>query len=307
MAVTKSFNVEFDDALLETAGWKGSRYQGSKLVAREINKYTPGSPVRGITQVKGQYGRQGIGSNTGSARDPNEWGGDITYGYTPVIERKVCALYIGNTLIGADGEDTSRTEITNHSYVTIEQILMIDVETDEVQIIDKKNLDTTAFQRFVEDDMPEGSEINIGLLDFSIKNSLKDTHHVKFNKGSLMRLYTYTANTGGFEDGVFGGHGLRHKQSEYIDNLGISGSDDASSLPGIFRGGGLFGFGQTAAASHSLFGTESLDFIDNFPAELSFYQGKVDMGKLGNELCPLTASKGGGAIVATTSGSAAML
>ena len=31
------------------------------------------------------------------------------------------------------------------------------------------------------------------------------------------------------------------------------------------------------------------------------------MGKLGNELCPLTASKGGGAIVATTSGSAAML
>ena len=40
MTVTKSFSVEFDDGLLDYEGWKAPRYEGSKLIAKEINKHT---------------------------------------------------------------------------------------------------------------------------------------------------------------------------------------------------------------------------------------------------------------------------
>ena len=41
MTVTKSFSVEFDDGLLNYEGWKAPRYEGSKLIARQINVFTP--------------------------------------------------------------------------------------------------------------------------------------------------------------------------------------------------------------------------------------------------------------------------
>lgn len=37
----KDFNVEFDDALLDLNGWRNTRYYGSKLTSRRINKFTP--------------------------------------------------------------------------------------------------------------------------------------------------------------------------------------------------------------------------------------------------------------------------
>ena len=40
--------AEFDDALLDQAAWKNSRYEGSKLIAKEINKFSvPSSEWRG--------------------------------------------------------------------------------------------------------------------------------------------------------------------------------------------------------------------------------------------------------------------
>jgi len=71
MAVTRSFDVEFDDALLDLEGWKNPRYNGSKLTGAKINKFTAG---------------------------------DITFGSNPVIENKIVALYVGNTLIGVMGK-----------------------------------------------------------------------------------------------------------------------------------------------------------------------------------------------------------
>mgnify|MGYP001472953601 CR=1 FL=1 len=41
MAVTRSFNVEFDDALLDLEGWKNSRYEGSKLTGAKRTTQTP--------------------------------------------------------------------------------------------------------------------------------------------------------------------------------------------------------------------------------------------------------------------------
>ena len=37
------YNVEFDDALLDQAGWKNPRHEGCKLHARKINEFTPPS------------------------------------------------------------------------------------------------------------------------------------------------------------------------------------------------------------------------------------------------------------------------
>ena len=179
MAVTKSFDVEFDDALLDLAGWKNSRYEGSKLTGVKINAYTAG---------------------------------DITYGLNPVIENKTVALYLGNTLIGGDGEEDTYTEITNHSYASINKVVLIDVDTDDIQIIDRQNFNETAFKRLVDKDLPEGSIINFKLLDYSVENAIKPKHAVKFNRGSLQKIYAYNANTGGFEDGVFGGFGVREQK-----------------------------------------------------------------------------------------------
>ena len=106
-----------------------------------------------------------------------------------------------------------------------------------------------------------------------------------------MKIYAYTANTGGLEDGVFGGYGVRPSKGFYLDNL--SGSNETPMT-------GLFGFGMTAAASRSLFTTNSIDFVEKLPAELSNYRGEVNEANLGSELNLLTQSFDPSAPVAAT-------
>ena len=254
MAVTQSFNVEFDDSLLDLAGWKNPRYNGSKLTGKEINKFTSG---------------------------------DTSYGLNPVIENKVVALYIGNTLIG-DKENEAYTEIANHSYATIDRILIINLNDDSVQIVDRQNYDPIAFKRHVDRDLFEGSGVHVKLLDFSVKNSLKPRHAVKFNRGSLQKVYSYTANIDGFEDGVFGGFGARPQLGEFIDNL--SGSVE-TPYKGMFGYGSMFiNSDSNGAVSASLFNTNSINFVTSLPSELSTYTGDVDTATLGLELNLVTQS-----------------
>jgi hypothetical protein len=252
-AISKSYDVEFDDALLDTRFWK-TRSEGTQLTGNKINVFTAG---------------------------------DTTYGKNPVIENKIAALYLGNTIIGGDDEDPSRTSILGHSYITIDRILLIDIETDEVNIIDRQSLvDITtgttgnemAFKRYITRDFFEGSEVNIKLIDRTVQNSLKASHFVKFNRGSLMKLYEYTANDDGYEDGVFGGYNIRNNQG------GVH--------TGSLEGPGLFGYGMTAAASRSLFSTDSIQFVGSLPSELNDYTGDVTLSTLGSELAPITASAG---------------
>ena len=258
-AISESFDIEFDDAILETRFWK-SRAEGSKLQAASINKFTEG---------------------------------DLTFGKNPVIESKIAALYVGSTIIGGESgneaEDPSRVALNGHSYVSIDRILLIDIETDEVQIIERQSLvdistgttgDEKAFKRFVTRDFNEGSEINIRLLDKTVANSLKPSHFVKFNRGSLMKIYEYTANDDGFEDGVFGGFNVKNNK----DGLHT----------GSLAGPGLFGYGMTAAVSRSLFTTDSIKFVGSLPSELNDYTGDLNLSTLGTELAPITASRGSG-------------
>ena len=258
-AISESFDIEFDDAILETRFWK-SRAEGSQLQATSINKFTSG---------------------------------DISFGKNPVIENKIAALYIGTTIIGGEtgnsAEDPSRVALNGHSYITLDKILLINLDTDEVQIIERQSLvdistgttgDEKAFKRFVTRDFNEGSEINIRLLDKTVANSLKPSHFVKFNRGSLMKIYEYTANDDGFEDGVFGGFNVKNNK----DGLHT----------GSLAGPGLFGYGMTAAVSRSLFTTDSIKFVGSLPSELNDYTGDLNLSTLGTELAPITASRGSG-------------
>ena len=251
--ISQSYDVEFDDAIADTRFWK-SRSEGTQLNGSAINVYTSG---------------------------------DTTYGKLPVVENKIAALYIGTTVIGGNDEDPSRVSILGHSYVTIDRILLINTETDEVQIINRQSLidittgtagEEKAFKRYITRDFFEGSEVNIRLIDKTVQNSLKTSHRVKFNRGSLMKLYEYTANEEGYEDGVFGGHNIRN-------NL------DGTIYTGSLEGPGLFGYGMSAAASQSLF-TSSFSFVGSLPSELNDYTGDVSLNTMGAQLTPLTASVG---------------
>tara|TARA_R110000851_G_scaffold158710_3_gene301799 strand:- start:778 stop:1782 length:1005 start_codon:yes stop_codon:yes gene_type:complete len=280
-SVSKSLDVDFNDSVLGLQGWSGPRTEGVKLTGKFINYY-------------------------------NE--GDITYGKNPVIENKVAAVYLGNTIIGGDDEDASRVSISGHSYVSIDRVLIIDIDTDEVEIIDRINLPAVAFRRMVQRDLPEFSRVNVKLLDFSTQNNVKPQHYVKFNQGSLMRIYDYQANTKGHEDGVFGGFGLReNKQDPNNQAVEYYGS---SSVGYTDVHKGCFSYGMTACVSHSLFVespeilSSSIDvtagitmsivvqeyhpspysFIPKFPSELTRYEGDVTLSTLGNELSICSAS-----------------
>ena len=257
-SISESFDIEFDDSVLETKFWK-TRAEGTQLQASSINKFTQG---------------------------------DITFGKNPVIENKIAALYVGTTVIGGESgntaEDPSRVALNGHSYITIDRILLIDTDTDEVQIVERQSLidintgtvgDEKAFKRFITRDFNEGSEVNIRLLDKTIANSLKPSHFVKFNRGSLMKIYEYTANEDGFEDGVFGGSRVKNNRN------GLH--------TGSLEGPGLFGYGMTANISRSLFNTTSIQFVGSLPSELNDYTGDLNLSTLGTELAPITASIGG--------------
>ena len=257
--VSESYDVEFDDALLDTRFWK-ARSEGTQLTGNRINVFTAG---------------------------------DTTYGKNPVIENKIAALFVGTTVIGGDDEDPSRASISGHSYISIDRILLINIETDEVRIVDRQSLvdittgttgDEKAFKRYITRDFFEGSEVNIRLIDRTVQNSLKPSHFVKFNRGSLMKLYEYTANEDGYEDGVFGGYNIRNNKG------GVH--------TGSLRGPGLFGYGMTAEVSRSLFTTESIQFVGSLPSELNDYTGDVTLSTLGSELAPITASLGYGLVSA---------
>jgi hypothetical protein len=242
MAVSESYSVEFDDSLLDMASWKNPRYDGSKITGTKINSYTEG---------------------------------DISYPYglKPVIENKTSAIFIGNTIqngINASSSLDPLVEIKNHSYISIDAVLLINTETGNIEKITHEQFNETeerkeSFRRMIADNFPEGSQIVVKILDIAAETQLKDFHHVKFNQGLLMKLYAYTANTEGHEDGVFGGYGMRDQKGTLTDNM-ASGSNP---------GGGLFGFGMTAVASQSLFGETSITTIDEFPSELSLYGTRV--------------------------------
>jgi len=154
----RDYRVEFDDALLDQAGWKNIRYDGSKLTGKKINEFNVG---------------------------------DITYGKNPVVENKTNALYIVDTCIGAENEDEQFTFIAGHSYLTIKQILLINERDDEVQLISRDSEKFNSFQRFITSNLKTNNSFTARIIDSSIQENLKRKYFVKFNKGFLLKSFTF--------------------------------------------------------------------------------------------------------------------
>ena len=244
MAVSKSYDVEFDDALLDLGGWKWPRYNGSSLKGAKINTFTKG---------------------------------DRSYGLNPVIENKTACIFLGKDVDTGDAtnRDNVLVEILDHSYVTIDKILLIDLDTDDVEIIARENTNPKAFNRIVAENFPEGSTLIFKSLEKEA-NKLKTKHFVKFNQGQLMKLYSYIPNTEGIEDGVFGGFNIFEDK----------GKTDVA----ILSGSGIFGYGTTHIASRSLFNTSSLQFSTILPSELSDYTQDYATSTMGSQLVHISAS-----------------
>ena len=172
---TKSFDdrlldvVEFDDALLDQAIWKNPRYDGSKAIGQRVNFYEPTDRrINKNLTSSGDY----LGKFVTIEEGRQVWGGDISYGLNPVIQNQTTALYIANTVIGGT-EDPQFATIQNHSYVGINKIVVIDHDTDEVQVLDRNVEGFEEFHRFITNDLPTGASFNMKLLDNSISNNIK--------------------------------------------------------------------------------------------------------------------------------------
>ena len=169
--MANDYSVEFNDSVLDLEGWKNPRFEGSKLIGNSINTFTQG---------------------------------DVTYGKNPVLENKTTALYIGNTLIGGENENEQYAFIKGHSYININKILIINPESNEITIIDSKAEDFTPFQQFVTNDLPTGASFSFRLLDTAIQNSLDEIYFVKFNKGWLLKAFTFENPVFGSVQGTYG-------------------------------------------------------------------------------------------------------
>jgi len=190
--ISRSFDdrllvAEFDDALVDQTHWKNPRYEGSKLKGKKINEYNApeikeasiGTAAIGQSFIVGDYPEVVVG-----------WEGDKTFGLNPVINNESIALYIANTVIGGT-EDEQFATLRNHSYVGINKILLVNPNTDEVQIIDRVAEPFEVFHRFLTTDFPTGIKCGLKIIDESISTNLRDTYRVKMNKGYLLKTLDF--------------------------------------------------------------------------------------------------------------------
>lgn len=197
-SVTHSFEerltkiAEFDDALLDQAAWKNARYDGCKLSAKKINKFSHiDSGIDTINTSSGEY--EGKYTQIGGVGGRWAWGGDVSYQNLPVINRLSTAIYIANTVIGGEENDNYVT-LKNHSYVNIHQILLVNPLDNTVQVIDKTNYPYQDFHRFITSDFPAGSRCTTKIIEDqqeSIPNNLQPFHRVRMNKGLLLKTFTF--------------------------------------------------------------------------------------------------------------------
>lgn len=202
--ISRSFDdrllvAEFDDALVDQTPWKNPRYEGSKLKGKKINEYNApeieeasiGTAAIGQSFIVGDYPEVVVG-----------WEGDKTFGLNPVINNESIALYIANTVVGGT-EDEQFATLKNHSYVGINKILLVNPNTDEVQIIDRVAEPFEVFHRFLTTDFPTGIKCGLKIIDESISTNLRDTYRVKMNKGYLLKTldFQFAGEASGSVDG----------------------------------------------------------------------------------------------------------
>jgi hypothetical protein len=199
--VTHSFEerqliAEFDDALIDQKTWKNSRYDGSKLTATTINKFTSG---------------------------------DESYQNQPVLMNQTTAIYLADSVISGEGENTNFATIKNHSYVNINKILLINPITNQVQLIDKATEPFVEFQRFITSDFETGTKCTVKIIDDTAA-SLQNFHRVKMNKGKLLKSFEFnfageTRDSSSFDNVLTENNSMYlYKSGSLLDNFARSGS-----------------------------------------------------------------------------------
>ena len=199
--VTHSFEerqliAEFDDALIDQKTWKNSRYDGSKLTATTINKFTSG---------------------------------DESYQNQPVLMNQTTAIYLADSVISGEGENTNFATIKNHSYVNINKILLINPITNQVQLIDKATEPFVEFQRFITSDFETGTKCTVKVIDDTAAN-LQNFHRVKMNKGKLLKSFEFnfageTRDSSSFDNVLTENNSMYlYKSGSFLDNFARSGS-----------------------------------------------------------------------------------
>ena len=113
-------------------------------------------------------------------------------GLIPNLKNETTALYIASTVKGGT-EDPQFATIKNHSYLSIDQILLINPRTDELQIIEKQAENFTPFHTFITNDLPTGASFSVRLIEEFVANNLKgpNQYKVKMNKGWLLKSFDF--------------------------------------------------------------------------------------------------------------------
>ena len=113
-------------------------------------------------------------------------------GLIPNLKNETTALYIASTVKGGT-EDPQFATIKNHSYLSIDQILLINPRTDELQIIEKQAENFTPFHTFITNDLPTGGNFSVRLIEEFVANNLKgpNQYKVKMNKGWLLKSFDF--------------------------------------------------------------------------------------------------------------------
>ena len=254
--ITKSIDnplriAEFDDSLVDMAWWANPRYNGCKSTGTAVNKYTKANINSGVGffQLADSDGLvsqdlQGNGPawEIGNYRNFATYKGDTTFGLNPALQNETTAIYISNTVIGGM-EEPEFAKIQNHSYVGIDKILIVDIHSDTVDVVDRNTEGYEEFHRFITNDLPPGGSFSMRVLDESISTNLKSKYYCKMNKGWLLRSFEYKSagEPAGKREDVISDH-LSTNNTVYfyrdgeqaIDKykLGVlQGSSDAPSVP----------------------------------------------------------------------------
>ena len=227
----RQYTAEFDDALVDQIAWKNARYDGCKIISKEINKYTPlqtasnsqtGVGFAVITNVGPGIGNMVLGgtgltqftvggyyaqSNTiGTQPTLNQPGIFKLNNFIPNITwqgdslnpsglnpniKKETTAIYISNTVIGGDEDEQFATIKNHSYINIHQILLIDPLTDATQLIDKQVEDFTPFHSFITNNLPTQGSFSIKIIDESIANNLKGANQYKVKMNKGFLLKTF--------------------------------------------------------------------------------------------------------------------
>ena len=182
-------------------GMQGPTIGSMKIGVPGLNNFTVG----GIYSVSSLSNLQPNNLNTpGVFKVSNfipqiTWQGDTINptGLNANNKNETTALYISNTVIGGT-EDPQFATIKNHSYININQILLIDPIEDTVQLLDKQAEDFLPFHSFITNDLPTQESFSIKLIDEAIAHNLKgpNQYKVKMNKGFLLKTFDFKMDMG---------------------------------------------------------------------------------------------------------------